>query len=237
MTRNSISDGGTSVVRRVLSVNVGMPRQVETPAALVLTSIFKSPVAGRLAVQRHNIAGDRQSDLRVHGGPHKAVYSYPIEHYSFWQEQLPEMRLEYGVFGENLTTEGLTEEAVSIGDQFRIGSAVLQVTQPRMPCYKLGIRFQRADMVKRFWQSGRSGIYFSVVTEGDLAAGDLIERVAHDDDSISVADVVRLYRGDEKNNELFERALRAPLSGSWKEELRESRTALNNRTCNNPHRH
>jgi MOSC domain-containing protein YiiM len=158
--------------------------------------------------------------------PYKAVYSYAVEHYAFWQEQLPETDFEYGIFGENLTTEGLFEEAVYLGDQFRIGSVVLQVTQPRMPCYKLGIRFQRSDMVRRFWQSGRSGIYFSVVTEGDLAAGDLIERVAHDVDSISVADVVRLYRGDEKNEELFERALRAPLSGSWKQELRESRSAI-----------
>jgi MOSC domain-containing protein YiiM len=201
-----------------------MPRQIKTPSAVVLTSIFKSPVVGRVAVRGHNIAGDRQSDLSVHGGPYKAVYSYPIEHYPFWQGQLPETEFEYGIFGENLTTEGLIEDAVYIGDQFRIGSVVLQVTQPRMPCYKLGIRFQRADMVKRFWQSGRSGIYFSVVAEGDLAAGDLIERVAHDAGSITVADVVRLYRGDETNDELFERALRAPLSGSWKQELRESRT-------------
>jgi MOSC domain-containing protein YiiM len=229
MTRNSVSDNGTSAIGRVISVNVGTPRQIQTPTAVVLTSIFKTPVAGRLAVRGHNIAGDRQSDPRVHGGPYKAVYSYPVEHYSFWREreQLPQIELEYGMFGENLTTEGLIEDAVYIGDQFRIGSAVLQVTQPRMPCYKLGIRFQRADMVKRFWQSGRSGIYYSVVAEGDLAAGDLIERVAHDVDSISVADVVRLYRGDEKNAELFERALRAPLSGSWKEELRESRAAIN----------
>ncbi len=220
MTPDSASNDGTP---RVVSVNVGMPRQIRTPTAVVLTSIFKSPVAGRRAVRGHNIEGDRQSDLRVHGGPHKAVYSYSVEHYPFWREQLPETEFEYGMFGENLTTEGLTEEAAYIGDQFRIGSAVLQVTQPRMPCYKLGIRFQRADMVKRFWHSGRSGIYFSVITEGDLAPGDAIERVAHDDDSISVADVVRLYRGDEADDELFERALRAPLSGSWKQELRESR--------------
>lgn len=226
MTRDSTPHEQTSVVPRVVSVNVGMPRQIKTHTAVVLTSIFKSPVAGRRRVRGHNIVGDRQSDLSVHGGPYKAVYSYAVEHYAFWQEQLPETDFEYGIFGENLTTEGLFEEAVYIGDQFRVGSVVLQVTQPRMPCYKLGIRFQRSDMVRRFWQSGRSGIYFSVVTEGDLAAGDLIERVAHGVDSISVADVVRLYRGDEKNEELFERALRAPLSGSWKQELRESRSAI-----------
>lgn len=227
MTRDLNPDGHKSVLPRVVSVNVGMPRRIETRAGVILTSIFKSPVAGRRAVRGHNIEGDRQSDLSVHGGPSKAVYSYALERYPFWQEQLPETEFEYGIFGENLTTEGLLEEAVYIGDQFRIGSAVLQVTQPRMPCYKLGIRFQRADMVKRFWQSGYSGIYFSIVTEGDLAAGDPIERVAHDDDGISVSDVVRLYRGEETSDDLYERALRAPLSGSWKQEMRESRMAIN----------
>jgi MOSC domain-containing protein YiiM len=212
-------------MKRVVSVNVGMPRQVTADHATVLTSIFKSQVEGRVGVRRHNIQGDRQSDLTVHGGPNKAVYCYPREHYSYWKEQLPDMELPYGVFGENLTTEGVTEDAVTIGDQFRVGSAVLQVTQPRMPCFKLGIRFGRADMVKLFWRSGRSGIYFSVVEEGDVAAGDPIEKIAEGPEEISVADVVRLYRGDETSAELLERALRAPLSGSWKEELRERREA------------
>ncbi|HEY3827256.1 MAG TPA: MOSC domain-containing protein [Bryobacteraceae bacterium] len=217
---------------RILSVNVGTPKQAPTgdarvPAgySTVLTSIFKSPVSGRVAVRGYNIEGDRQSDLTVHGGPNKAVYSYPSEHYPFWKEQLPDMDLPYGVFGENLTTEGLTEDLVRIGDQFRVGSAVLRVTQPRMPCFKLGIRFSRNDMVKRFWQSGRSGIYFAIVEEGDLAAGDPIEKIAEGPVEISVADVVRLYRGDETSSELLNRALRAPLSGSWKEELRERRGA------------
>ncbi len=208
---------------RVLSVNVGSPKQVRLRNTSVLTSIFKSPVQGRVAVGRHNIAGDKQSDLTVHGGPYKAVYCYPGEHYSFWHEQLPGMDLSYGMFGENLTTEGLIEDAVYIGDQFRIGSSLVQVTQPRMPCFKLGIRFGRADMVKKFWQSGRSGIYFSVVEEGDLAAGDLIEQTARGPEAISVADVVRLYRGDEKSSDLLERALRAPLFGGWKKELQERR--------------
>jgi len=208
-------------MRRVLSVNVGTPKQFPSGKASVLTSIFKSPVEGRVAVRWHNIAGDRLSDLTVHGGPNKAVYCYPGEHYSYWKEQLPELDLSFGMFGENLTTEGIIEEAVCVGDQFRVGSAILQVTQPRMPCFKLGIRFGRVDMVKRFWQSGRSGIYFSVVEEGDVAAGDLIEKTAQGPEEISVADVVRLYRGDETSAELLERALRAPLSGSWKQELRE----------------
>jgi MOSC domain-containing protein YiiM len=210
---------------RILAVNVATPRQVQLGRTSVLTSIFKLPVEGRVAVRRHNLDGDRQSDLTVHGGPSKAVYSYPSEHYPFWKSQLPELDLPYGMFGENLTTEGITEDAVYIGDRFQTGSAVLQVTQPRMPCFKLGIRFGRPDILKRFWQSGRSGIYYSVVAEGDLAAGDPIERIGKGPEEISVADVVRLYRGDETSAELLDRALRSPLAGSWKQDLRERRNA------------
>ena len=209
----------------VVSVNVGTPEQVRVREGIVLTSIFKSPVEGRVAVRRHNIDGDRQADLTVHGGPYKAVYCYPEEHYGFWSDELREMDLTPGMFGENLTTRGLSEDEVYIGEQFRFGSAVLEVTQPRMPCYKLGIRFGRPDMVKRFWQSGRSGVYFSVVEEGEVASGDQIERVNAVEDGISVADVVRLYRGDEKGAELLERAMRSSLSGSWKQELWERRAA------------
>jgi MOSC domain-containing protein YiiM len=205
----------------IVSVNVAVPTRVRIQDTVVLTSIFKEPVEGRVAVRKHNIAGDGQADLTVHGGPYKAVYCYPEEHYAFWSDQLPDTKLVFGNFGENLTTRGLTEDQVHIGDQFRVGSAILQVTQPRMPCYKLGIRFGRADMVKRFWQSDRPGIYFSVVDEGDLAAGDAIEKVAHVPDSVSVADVVALYKGTKQSPELMERALRAPLFGGWKEGLRE----------------
>jgi MOSC domain-containing protein YiiM len=208
---------------RVLSVNVGGPKRVLVGHEAVLTSIFKSPVAGRVAVRQHNIDGDRQSDLTVHGGPYKAVYCYAGEHYDYWRGELPDAELNSGAFGENLTTAGLSEESVWIGDQYRVGSALLQVTQPRMPCYKLGIRFGRADMVKRFWASGRAGIYFSVIEEGEVAAGDAIELAARGAEEISVADVVRLYRRDESSEELLERALRAPLWGSWKRELRERR--------------
>jgi MOSC domain-containing protein YiiM len=212
----------------VVSVNVSTPKQVRIREGTVLTSIFKSPVEGRVAVRRHNIDGDRQADLTVHGGPYKAVYCYPGEHYRFWREELPEMTLTPGMFGENLTTQGLSEDNVYIGERFRFGSSVLEATQPRMPCFKLGIRFGRADMVKRFWQSGRSGVYFSVIEEGDVASGDPIERVHRVDDGISVADVVRLYRGDEKSAELLERALRSSLSGSWKQELWERRAVSEN---------
>jgi len=203
----------------VVSVNVGLPRPVRVQNTTVPTAIFKSPVEGRVALRRNNLEGDRQADLTVHGGAYKAVYQYASEHYRYWAEQLPDADLSFGAFGENLTTEGLLEESVRIGDRFRIGSAVLQVTQPRMPCYKLGIRFGRADMVKRFWLSGLSGIYFSVVEEGELGADDAIEKVADGPEEITVADVVHLFKGDETDPEKLRRALRSPLHGSWKEEL------------------
>jgi MOSC domain-containing protein YiiM len=208
---------------QVLSVNVGMPRRVETPQGDVLTSIFKEPVEDRRRVQRHNIEGDRQSDLTVHGGPNKAIYCYPSEHYAYWKAQLPDAGLAYANFGENLTTEGLLEQNVRIGDRYRIGSAVLRVTQPRMPCFKLNLRFDRYDMVKRFWKSGLSGIYFSIVEEGDLAHGDEIDKVAEGPEDVSISDVVRLYKGEDTRADLFERAMRAPIAGSWKQEIQERR--------------
>jgi MOSC domain-containing protein YiiM len=214
---------------RVVSVNVGQPREVETPRGTVLTSIFKSPVSGRIkspvsgriAVRGHNIEGDRQADLTVHGGPSKAIYAYSSEHYAPWVRELASPDLPFGNFGENLTTEGLTEERVHIGERYRIGSAVLQATQPRMPCFKLALRFGRADMVKLFWKSGRSGVYFAIVQEGELGSGDEIELVAAHPEQVSVADVVRVYKGETTDDDLFERVLRAPLHGSWKREIEE----------------
>jgi len=203
----------------VVSVNVGTPRQVPLPGGVVATAIWKSPVAGRVALRGYNLDGDRQADLRVHGGPNKAVYLYPSEHYPYWAGELPDAELAPGAFGENLTTAGVLEERVRIGDRFQIGSAVLQVTQPRMPCYKLNVRFDRAEMVKRFWASGRSGIYFSVVEEGELGAGDQIEQVGAGPEEITVADVVRLFKGEETDPEKLRRAMRSPLHGSWKEEI------------------
>lgn len=209
---------------RVLSINVGLPHRIETSADPVVTSIFKSAVAGRVALRAYNLAGDRQSDLRVHGGPYKAVYLYPFEHYSYWAAQLPAADLSFGAFGENLTTEGITEETAHIGDQFRIGSAIVQVTQPRMPCYKLALRFGRSDMVRRFWESERPGIYFSIVEEGELEAGDAITLIDSHPDRVSVSDVGRLYRGETADSDLLDRALRAPLHGSWKAEIQNLRS-------------
>jgi MOSC domain-containing protein YiiM len=204
---------------QVLSVNAGGPQQVPVRGGEILTSMYKTPVSGRVAVRRHNIDGDRQSDLTVHGGPSKAVYCYPHEHYEYWAEQLPEIELGYGNFGENLTTEGLLEEEVAVGDRFRAGSALLQVTQPRMPCFKLNLRFDRADMVKRFWRSGRPGIYFAVLEEGDVAAGDAIVMTEPAPLRITLSDVVRLHTGQSTDPDLLERAMRAPLAGSWKADI------------------
>src|SRR5215471_608962 len=158
----------------VVSLNTGGPREIEVNGQVVRTSIWKYPRDGRLRVTSLNIEGDEQSDLTVHGGALKAVYCYPSEHYAYWREQLPGADLPWGVFGENITTEGLLETSVSIGDRLQIGSAEFLVTQPRQPCFKLGIRFGREDMVKRFLASGRSGFYVSVAREGELASGDRI---------------------------------------------------------------
>ena len=179
---------------KLLSVNVGLPRDVEWRGESVRTSIFKEPVPGRVRVATLNLEGDRQSDLSVHGGTDKAVYAYPSEHYAFWRKEFPGMEFPWGAFGENLTTEGLSEDKVHIGDRLRAGSAEFVVTQPRMPCFKLAIRFNRPDIVKRFLRSGRTGFYLAVVREGDVGAGDAIEFAERDEARVSVADVVAKYR-------------------------------------------
>jgi MOSC domain-containing protein YiiM len=199
-----------------------MPREVEWRGQAVLTSIFKTPVDRRLRVTTLNFEGDEQSDLTVHGGVNKAVYAYPSEHYEYWRRELAQANLAFGAFGENLTTEGLLEAGVRIGDRFRIGSAEFVVTQPRMPCYKLSIRFGRPDMVKRFLQSGRSGFYFAVTLEGEVGEGDSIELVTPANDALAVADIVNLYTVDSENQELLRRATQSPmLPESWKDYFRK----------------
>lgn len=184
---------GESTTMSILSVNVGLPRLVRVAGGEVLTGIFKEPVEGPVMLRRLNLDGDRQADLEVHGGKNKAIYAYPSEHYVFWGREFPDMELPWGMFGENLTTRGLTEENVSIGDYFRIGGAVVAVSQPRTPCYKLGIRFGHPDMVKRFFLSGLSGVYFSVIEEGLVKPGDTIGVVRRAPEGIRVADVNRAY--------------------------------------------
>jgi MOSC domain-containing protein YiiM len=206
---------------KLVSVNVGLPREVAWRGKLALTSIWKSPVEGRVRVGRENLDGDRQSDLNVHGGVDKAVYAYPSEHYAFWRAELGLAELPWGAFGENLTLAGVTEERICIGDRMRCGSAELAVTQPRIPCYKLGLRFGRPDVVKRFRAAGRSGFYFAVVREGELGAGDSLELVPYTGDRISVADANRAYYDARADPGLVARlAALAPLAESWREEFR-----------------
>jgi MOSC domain-containing protein YiiM len=206
---------------KLISLNVGQPRIVNTPRGQVLTSIFKEPVEGPRKVVQHNVEGDRQADLTVHGGPKKAVYAYAFEHYSYWSDALPDHELPCGVFGENLTVEGMLESEIHIGDAVEVGSARLRVTQPRMPCAKLSIRFNRPDMVRLFWKSARSGVYFAVEQAGVICAGDDVRIVERNALKVSVADVISLYTGESVQPELFERFMAAPIGGSWKEGIRE----------------
>jgi MOSC domain-containing protein YiiM len=203
---------------RVLSVNVGLPREVEWRNEPVTTAIHKAPVAGPVLVRRLNLDGDRQADLSVHGGPEKAVYVYPSEHYPYWREELPGMALPWAAFGENLTVEGLSETDLRVGDVLRIGTAEFMVTQPRLPCYKLNVRFQRPDMVKRFLRSGRTGFYLAVIKEGELAAGDEIELVPTDGSAVTIPEIVTLYTSKNGDGALLRRAIETPaLPQSWRE--------------------
>jgi MOSC domain-containing protein YiiM len=202
---------------KLISVNVGLPREIAWNDGRVTTGIFKQPVQGPIRVQRLNVVGDEQADLSVHGGPYKAVYAYPVEHYAYWRRELPDRELTWGIFGENLTTEGLQESAVHIGDRFRIGTVELVVTQPRLPCYKLGIRFEGPDMVKRFLSSRRTGFYFAVAQEGTLGTGDAIEVVAREAKSLTVADITRLYAFERDDREMLQRAVQLKaLPESWR---------------------
>jgi MOSC domain-containing protein YiiM len=207
---------------KLISVNTGRPRDVDVNGRIVRTSIWKSPRAGRLRVSTLNIEGDEQSDLTVHGGTYKAVYCYPCEHYEYWRRELPDAELPWGAFGENLTTEGLLETEIRIGDRLEIGSAQFLVTQPRQPCFKLGIRFGRHDMVRRFLASGRSGFYVRVVLEGDIASGDEIRLAERATGSITVSEIFALQFDDDASDDDLRRAAAAPgLSPSWTDDFLE----------------
>jgi MOSC domain-containing protein YiiM len=207
---------------RVVALSVGGPRDVEWRGEMVRTSIFKDRVSGVRHVLPDNIDGDRQSDLSVHGGHYKAVYAYPSEHYPFWRTELTASDLAWGAFGENLTIEGVTEREVCIGDRLRIGTAEFAVTQPRLPCFKLTIRHDRFDMVRRFQRSGRSGFYLSVEREGDLQEGDAIEFISRDERKLTVADTVQLFNADAPDLALLKTAADHPgLPPSWQEDFSE----------------
>jgi MOSC domain-containing protein YiiM len=205
---------------KLLSVNVGQPRTVEWQGRQIETGIFKAPSAGPLALRRLNLDGDRQADLTAHGGAHKAVYVYPSEHYDFWRAELPGVDLPWGMFGENFTTAGLLED-VQIGDRFRVGSAEVLVSEPRVPCYKLELKFGRADMIKRLLASGRTGFYVMVAKEGVVQAGDVIEPLGRAEHSVSIADAIHLYASKQPNPAILRRAVDLEaLSDAWRSFLR-----------------
>ncbi|PYK41351.1 MAG: MOSC domain-containing protein [Verrucomicrobia bacterium] len=202
---------------KIVSVNVGLPREVTWQGKAVTTGIFKEAVSGPVMMRKLNLDGDGQADLTVHGGVSKAVYAYPSEHYDYWQAELPGVDLPWGMFGENFTTEELLEEAAYIRDKFRIGETEVMVTEPRMPCYKLGIKFGRADIIKRFLASRRTGFYFAVVRGGMVGAGDAVELIGREQQEISVADITRLYAFEKNDLESLRRAIEVEaLPENWK---------------------
>jgi MOSC domain-containing protein YiiM len=207
---------------QLISINVGRPQLVMRNGEPVSTAIFKQPAQGRVMLRTLNLDGDRQADLSVHGGPTKAVYVYPAEHYEFWKRELPEMELPFGMFGENFTASGFSETTLNIGDQFRIGSAIVMVTEPRLPCYKLGIRFGRSDIIKRFLVSERTGFYLAVLQEGEVGVGDEFHLIKRNEPSVTVNEVVRLYSRDRGNVELLRRAIATEaLPESWRTHFQE----------------
>ena len=206
---------------RLVSVNVGLPREVLWKRRTVLTGIFKDPVVGPVAVHRLNLEGDRQADLTVHGGFEKAIYVYPAEYYSYWRKEFPDMELPFGMFGENFTVEGL-DEKVNIGDQLTIGTAKFMVTQPRLPCYKLGLKFKRDDILKRFLNSGLTGFYLSVVEEGVVEDGNLITYAKHNESGITVEDITQLFAFDRHNMTKLQHTVEVEaLPESWREYFQE----------------
>jgi MOSC domain-containing protein YiiM len=211
---------------KIVSLNTGLPREVPWHGMKVTTGIYKQPVEGRVALRTLNLDGDRQADLTVHGGAYKAVYCYPLVHYDYWTRELPHRDLPMAIFGENFTTDGLLEDSVYVGDRFSIGSAEVVVTQPRLPCYKLGIRFESDDMVRRFLASGRTGFYLGVTREGEVGAGDEIKVIARDPNAVPVSEITRLYiakRYSARDVASLQRALRVEaLPESWKEYFRDS---------------
>jgi MOSC domain-containing protein YiiM len=216
---------------KLLSVNVGLPRLLAWRGETFKTGIFKKPVAGRVMLRTTNLDGDRQADLSVHGGPNKAVYGYPSEHYEYWRAELPEHPLDWGAFGENFTTEGIIETQVSIGDRYRVGSAVVMVRTPRLPCFKLAAKFQRDDLLRRFLRSGRSGFYFSVVEEGEVGAGDEFEFLGKETPTLTIAEMFRLYSSPSADVESLRRAVQVELlPEGWRERFQARIAALQTAT-------
>ncbi|HME35568.1 MAG TPA: MOSC domain-containing protein [Candidatus Sulfotelmatobacter sp.] len=207
---------------KLLSLNVALPQLLVYRGATINTGIFKKPVSGPVQLRTLNLDGDRQADLSVHGGPHKAVYAYPSEHYPYWRQELPSLDLTWGMFGENFTTTGVAEDELHVGDRFQIGSSIVMVRQPRTPCYKLAARFQRDDILDRFLRSGRSGFYLSVEQEGAVAAGDNFQLLHRESDSVTISEINRLFVREKYNQDLLLKAIQtAALPENWREYFSE----------------
>lgn len=222
---------------RLISVNVSRPRTVTHQGKSITTGIFKEPVSGRILLRKLNLDGDGQADLRIHGGPDKAAYVYPIEHYGVWMRELKRHGFAPGHFGENFTVSGMLEENVHIGDVFRIGQALVQVTQPRTPCFKLAMKMELPTFPHRFLESRRSGFYLRVLEEGEVGAGDEILRVQDDPEQMSVRQVLEVAFFDQKNVAALRKALRvAALTASWREDFQNDlsrvETGSNDQTAN-----
>ena len=216
---------------KVISLNVGRPKEIVSDGKTIRTGIFKQAVEGRVRVTALNLDGDEQADLTVHGGPSKAIYVYPAEHYDFWRKELPEMSLPWGMFGENLTTVGLLEKDINVGDRLCVGSTELRVTEPRLPCYKLNVKFHREDMVKRFLKSRRTGFYCAVLREGEIGAGDRIEFLGREPGKLTVADITRIYAFDKGDATTLQRAVALEaLSKDWRDYFRDRLTKISRGT-------
>src|SRR5215470_2380989 len=206
---------------RIISVNVSLPRTVSYMGKDLATGIFKKPISGPIMLRHLNLDGDRQADLTVHGGPSKAAYAYPSEHYPFWANQFPGRALPWGSFGENFTTEGMLETEVNIGDRYRIGSATVMVGTPRVPCFKLSAKFQSEDMGAQFLHSGRSGFYFSVVEEGEVGAGDEFQFLGAESPTLTVLETFTLFWTPTPDLDLLKRAITIKaLPEGWRERFR-----------------
>ena len=207
---------------KLLSINVSRPREVAHGSATVTTGIFKEPVDGRVMLGTLNLDGDGQADLVGHGGTYKAAYAYSVENYDYWMRELSRTDLAFGQFGENLTVEGMPEDEIHVGDVFRVGGALVEVTQPRVPCYKLGIKMGLRGFEKRFLASRRVGFYLRVLEEGEVGAGDVVDRVRTDPERMTVREICRLLYFDPENLEGARKALRIrALSPGWRQSFEE----------------
>ena len=215
---------------KIISVNVGMPRLLAWGGSTFKTGIFKNPIEGRVMLRTTNLDGDSQADLSVHGGPNKAAYGYPLEHYGAWKSELSEPVLPWGAFGENFTTEGLIETDVSIGDRYRVGDAVVKVTTPRLPCFKLAAKFKSDEIIEHFLKSGRCGFYFSVIEEGEVGAGDAFALLGREESTLTIAEVNRLYSAKSPDRETLQRSLHVKtLTESWRERFRARLAEIDDR--------